>query len=174
MTSRRQIRRYLAIHTSDAPFAFFQTDRYRAAKTYDESEDEEDDDEGPGKGKAAEDDSDDTLSSVSSQSSLTEQFDSDDDGSLPPLAPDAPLDLGVRATRAFAVGEIIPKLLGKVMDLTDEQDDALRGLRLDFSVTMNAGRNKFQALFGPARFVNVRRAALSFAPDAMLMLPRIA
>lgn len=132
------IKRYLALHAADANFKLVTTDRYRHFKVYDSDEEDEGNNS-------------DASSALSSLSSRSDDPDSEDE----PVDPNAPLDLGVIATKPFPVGEIIPRLLGSVADLTDEQDDALRGQRLDFSVTMNAGRNKFQALFGPARFVNV-------------------
>jgi histone-lysine N-methyltransferase SUV420H len=67
------------------------------------------------------------------------------------------VDLGVRATRAYRVNDLIEALKGRTVDLTDEEDDALRedvngG---DFSCIANLGKNCFQLLLGPARFVNV-------------------
>ena len=75
----------------------------------------------------------------------------EDDGS--PL-----LDLTIRATRNYRVGDVIPHLRGSLAALTDEQDDRLRqdrgGLQADFSVLVDS-QGTFQLFLGPARFINV-------------------
>lgn len=76
---------------------------------------------------------------------------------------DSPLlDLAIKATRIFQVGEVIPSLKGTLADLTAKQDDDLRqdvnGMQSDFSVLYNPTRKVFQLLLGPARFCNVCRS----------------
>ena len=73
---------------------------------------------------------------------------------------DSPLlDLAIKATRIFQVGEVIPSLKGTLADLTAKQDDDLRqdvnGMQSDFSVLYNPTRKVFQLLLGPARFCNI-------------------
>ncbi|GAA5999938.1 hypothetical protein JCM10207_005980 [Rhodosporidiobolus poonsookiae] len=65
------------------------------------------------------------------------------------------IEVGVFATRAFKKGEVV-NLRGGVADLTDEQDDELRGERgrSEFSVLWSERKNCFCLLLGPARFVN--------------------
>jgi hypothetical protein len=70
----------------------------------------------------------------------------------------AKVDLGIRATRQYRVDDLVESLKGRTVDLTDDEDDALREdvNGADFSCIANLGKNCFQLLLGPARFVNVR------------------
>lgn len=67
------------------------------------------------------------------------------------------IDLTVKATRDFKPLTVIELLKGRTVNLTDAEDDALRqGIDgADFSCIANLGKNCFQLLLGPARFVNV-------------------
>jgi hypothetical protein len=72
--------------------------------------------------------------------------------------PDNFIEVGVFATRAFKKGEVI-MLRGGVADLSEEEDDRMRGSggRQDFSVLWSDRKKCFCLLLGPARFVNVSR-----------------
>ncbi|GAA5862620.1 hypothetical protein JCM8547_003491 [Rhodosporidiobolus lusitaniae] len=65
------------------------------------------------------------------------------------------IEVGVFATRAFKKGEVI-NLRGGVAELSDEQDDELRGGkdRSEFSVLWSERKNCFCLLLGPACRVN--------------------
>ncbi|GAA6028481.1 hypothetical protein JCM8097_007049 [Rhodosporidiobolus ruineniae] len=66
------------------------------------------------------------------------------------------IEVGVFATRAFKKGEII-NLRGGVADLTEEEDDNLRGNnggRSEFSILWSERKSCFCLLLGPARFCN--------------------
>ncbi|BGP16620.1 hypothetical protein JCM10213_000464 [Rhodosporidiobolus nylandii] len=65
------------------------------------------------------------------------------------------IEVGVFATRSYKKGETI-LLHGGLADLTDAEDDALRGAngRSEFSVLWSKMKQCFSLLLGPARFVN--------------------
>ncbi|GAA5820600.1 hypothetical protein JCM11251_003069 [Rhodosporidiobolus azoricus] len=69
--------------------------------------------------------------------------------------PEATIELGTFATRPFKKGETL-HLRGGLADLTDEQDDELRGAggRSDFSVLWSQRKQCFSLLLGPASKVN--------------------
>ncbi|GAA5887892.1 hypothetical protein JCM6882_000788 [Rhodosporidiobolus microsporus] len=69
--------------------------------------------------------------------------------------PEATIELGTFATRPFKKGEVL-HLRGGLADLTDEQDDELRGAggRSDFSVLWSQRKQCFSLLLGPASKVN--------------------
>ncbi|BGP48598.1 histone lysine methyltransferase Set9 [Rhodotorula kratochvilovae] len=69
--------------------------------------------------------------------------------------PETFIEVGVFATRAFKKGEVV-NLRGGIADLTEEEDDELRGEggRSDFSVLWSQRKECFCLLLGPARFVN--------------------
>ncbi|GAA5967859.1 hypothetical protein JCM11641_005788 [Rhodosporidiobolus odoratus] len=69
--------------------------------------------------------------------------------------PSSFIEVGVFATKSFRKGEVV-NLRGGVADLTDEQDDELRGEngRSEFSVLWSQRKQCFCLLLGPARFTN--------------------